>query len=86
VVIKDARFRKGHIVTIDDIPVLLSLGKDTSLSGKAGGHAARERGGRSPLLPLYKRAYYSLSAQRRKNHSLCATDGLLKVASRGLMR
>ena len=27
-VTKDARFRKGHIVKEDDIPVLLSLGKD----------------------------------------------------------
>ena len=27
-VIKDVRFRKGHIVTEDDIPVLLSMGKD----------------------------------------------------------
>lgn len=27
-VTKDARFRKGHIVTEEDIPVLLSLGKD----------------------------------------------------------
>lgn len=27
-VIKDARFRKGHIVTEEDIPVLLSLGKE----------------------------------------------------------
>ena len=26
--IKDARFRKGHIVTEEDIPVLLSLGKE----------------------------------------------------------
>lgn len=26
---KDARFRKGHVVTEQDIPVLLSLGKDT---------------------------------------------------------
>ena len=25
---KDARFRKGHIVTADDIPVLLSMGKE----------------------------------------------------------
>ena len=24
---KDARFRKGHIVTSEDIPVLLSMGK-----------------------------------------------------------
>ena len=27
-VTKDARFRKGHIVTEEDIPVLLSMGKD----------------------------------------------------------
>lgn len=27
-VTKDARFRKGHVVTEEDIPVLLSLGKD----------------------------------------------------------
>ena len=26
---KDARFRKGHIVTAEDIPVLLSMGKET---------------------------------------------------------
>jgi hypothetical protein len=25
---KDARFRKGHIVTAEDIPVLLSMGKE----------------------------------------------------------
>ena len=24
---KDARFRKGHVVTEEDIPVLLSMGK-----------------------------------------------------------
>lgn len=27
-VTKDARFRKGHVVTEEDIPVLLSIGKD----------------------------------------------------------
>ena len=25
---KDARFRKGHVVTEEDIPVLLSMGKE----------------------------------------------------------
>lgn len=30
-VTKDARFRKGHIVTEEDIPVLLSMGKRKSL-------------------------------------------------------
>jgi hypothetical protein len=28
-VTKDARFRKGHVVTAEDIPVLLSMGKET---------------------------------------------------------
>ena len=27
-VTKDARFRKGHVVTEEDIPVLLSMGKE----------------------------------------------------------
>ena len=27
-VTKDARFRKGHIVTEEDVPVLLSMGKE----------------------------------------------------------
>ena len=27
-VMKDARFRKGHVVTEEDIPVLLSMGKE----------------------------------------------------------
>lgn len=27
-VTKDARFRKGHIITEEDIPILLSLGKE----------------------------------------------------------
>ena len=27
-VIKDARFRKGHVVAEEDIPVLLSMGKE----------------------------------------------------------
>ena len=27
-VTKDAKFRKGHIITEEDIPILLSLGKE----------------------------------------------------------
>ncbi len=39
-VTKDAVFRKGHIVTEEDIPVLLSVGKETFICmGKAGRHA-----------------------------------------------
>ena len=35
-VTKDARFRKGHVVTEEDIPVLLSLGKDHLYVWEAG--------------------------------------------------
>ena len=35
-VIKDARFRKGHVVKEEDIPVLLSLGKDHLYVWEAG--------------------------------------------------
>ena len=33
-VTKDAVFRKGHIVREEDIPVLLSIGKDHIMSGR----------------------------------------------------
>lgn len=33
-VTKDAVFRKGHIIQPEDIPVLLSVGKEQSTSGK----------------------------------------------------
>lgn len=40
-VVKDAVFRKGHIVTEEDIPVLLSVGKGESLYlGKTGRYAS----------------------------------------------
>ena len=35
-VTKDARFRKGHVVKEEDIPVLLSLGKDHLYVWEAG--------------------------------------------------
>lgn len=45
-VMKDAGFRKGHIVTKADIPVLLSMGKRAPLCvGKTTRDAARGRGG-----------------------------------------
>ena len=39
-------FRKGHIVTEEDIPVLLSVGKDhLYVWGEEREHASRKRGG-----------------------------------------
>ena len=34
-VVKDAVFRKGHVVTEEDVPVLLSVGKNTSMYGRS---------------------------------------------------
>lgn len=33
-VVKDAVFRKGHVVTQEDIPVLLSVGKSICMYGR----------------------------------------------------
>lgn len=49
-VTKDAVFRKGHVVTKEDIPVLLSVGKDQLyVLGEGGGDAPRERRGGDSL-------------------------------------
>ena len=41
-VTKDARFRKGHVVKEEDIPVLLSLGKDHLYVWEAGDNMLHE--------------------------------------------
>ncbi len=47
---KDARFRKGHIVTEDDIPVLLSMGKEHLYVWEMNPeHGPRERRGRAAV-------------------------------------
>lgn len=49
-VTKDAVFHKGHVVTKEDIPVLLSVGKDQLLRlGEGGGDVPRERRGGDSL-------------------------------------
>ena len=39
---KDARFRKGHIVTEEDIPILLSMGKENLYVWKKRGRPGRK--------------------------------------------
>ena len=41
-VTKNARFRKGHVIQEEDIPVLLSLGKDHIYIGRERAGDARE--------------------------------------------
>ena len=46
---KGPRFRKGHIVAPEDIPILLSMGKEhLYVWEKNAGHAPRGRGRRAP--------------------------------------
>lgn len=44
-VTKDARFRKGHIVTEEDIPVLLSMGKENLYVWEKNENMLHEDGG-----------------------------------------
>ena len=49
---KDARFRKGHVVTEEDIPVLLSHGQGAPLRlGEEPRHGPRGRGGGAAAAP-----------------------------------
>ena len=43
---KGAAFRRGHVITEEDVPKLLDLGKRGGLRGASGGHGP---GGGSPL-------------------------------------
>ena len=61
-IIKDQKkgvlFKKGHIVREEDIPALLSVGKEhLFVWGEERGDVARKRGSRDPLQDLSRRAY-----------------------------
>ena len=53
-VTKDARFRKGHVVKEEDIPVLLSLGKDHLYVWEAGDDMLHENDAARILCDLCK--------------------------------
>jgi molybdenum cofactor synthesis domain-containing protein len=79
-VIKDARFRKGHIVTIDDIPVLLSLGKDHLFVWEKPEGMLHENEAAEVLCSLCINEHITASAPKEGKITLfAATDGLLKV-------
>lgn len=61
-IIKDQKkgvlFKKGHIVREEDIPALLSVGKEhLFVWEKKGGDPSRKRGSRDPLQDFRRRAY-----------------------------
>lgn len=86
-VTKDARFRKGHIVTEEDIPVLLSLGKDHLYVWEAGENMLHENDAAEILCRACQNAGMSRSEVKEGKIELSAEhDGLFKIDKERLLR
>ena len=79
-VTKDARFRKGHIVTEEDIPVLLSLGKDKLYVWENDDTVYHENEAAKILCDVCKNDYMSASSVKEGKIELKADiDGLFQI-------
>lgn len=79
-VTKDAVFRKGHVVREEDIPVLLSVGKDTLYIWEKEAGMLHENEAAEILYDLCKNDHMVPSdVKEGKIEVLAARDGLLKV-------
>lgn len=86
-VTKDARFRKGHIVTEEDIPVLLSLGKDHLYVWEAGDDMLHENDAAEILCSLCRNDHMDRSSVKEGKIELTAAcDGLFKVDKERLLK
>lgn len=84
-VTKDAVFRKGHVVTKEDIPVLLSVGKDQLYVWEKEEGMLHENDGAEILCAMCKGEHMERSqAKEGKIELTAACDGLLKVDNKGL--
>ncbi len=84
-VTKDAVFRKGHIVAKEDIPVLLSVGKDQLYVWEKEEEMLHENEAAEILCSLCKGNHMERSEVKEGKIELTADcDGLLKVDNRGL--
>jgi len=84
-VTKDAVFRKGHIVTKEDIPVLLSVGKDMLYVWENKEGMLHENDAAEVLCELCRGDYMERSeAKEGKIELTAACDGLLKVNHAGM--
>ena len=84
-VTKDAVFRKGHVVTKGDIPVLLSVGKDQLYVWEKEEGMLHENDGAEILCAMCKGEHMERSqAKEGKIELTAACDGLLKVDNKGL--
>ena len=82
---KDARFRKGHIVTEDDIPVLLSMGKENLYVWEMTPGMVHENDAAERLLALCGQENMVRSETKEGKIELKAScDGLFLVRSESL--
>ncbi len=85
-VIKDAAFRKGHIVREEDIPVLLSLGKDHLYVWENDETRLHENDAAQILLSICQNEYMHSSAVKEgKIEMIADCDGLFLVDSKRLL-
>ena len=81
-VTKDAVFRKGHIITPEDIPVLLSVGKDNIYIWEKDENKLHENEAADILRQICQNEYMHPSDVKEGKIELIADcDGLLKVDS-----
>lgn len=84
-VTKDAVFRKGHIVTPEDIPVLLSVGKEHLYVWEADENSLHENEAAQILFDLCKNDHIAPTPVKEgKIECIAEIDGLLKVDVRRL--
>lgn len=84
-VTKDAVFRKGHVVQKEDIPVLLSIGKEHLYVWEADENMLHENDAARILCDLCKNKHMSESSVKEGKIELSADcDGLFKVDSKRL--
>ncbi len=82
---KDARFRKGHVVTEEDIPVLLSMGKEHLYVWELSPGMLHEDEGAARLAALCRGENMVLSAPKEGKIEVTAScDGLFQVDSQRL--
>ena len=83
---KDARFRKGHVVTLEDIPVLLSMGKEHLYVWEMTPGMLHENDAAERLLALCGSEHMTRTAVKEGKIELRADcDGLFLVRSERLL-
>lgn len=83
---KDARFRKGHVVTAEDIPVLLSMGKEHLYIYEMTPGMVHENDAAERLLALCVNEHMARSEAKEGKIELRAEcDGLFRVRSEKLL-